>query len=348
MRAARRGDPAPDGERTILFVDEIHRFNKAQQDAFLPDVEDGDVVLIGATTENPSFAVNTPLLSRSRCSSFEPLRRAVIASARALADAERGLGAPGRRRRRRAAQRPDRQRRCAGGAARSRQRRFRAGRTTGATSTPRGSKARSSGAPAPRPAGDEHYDVVSALIKSLRGSDPDAAVYWLARMLEAGEDPLFIARRMVIFAAEDVGIADPQALRRVAAHAAASSSACPKATPDDPGGDLPRVAPKSNAVYVAYGRAAEDASAAAPPVPNHLRNAPTGLMREMGYGEGYRYAHDEPDAVADMDCLPPSLEGPHVLRADGARVREGDQAAARGMEGTETAAPRGVKLTIAD
>ena len=180
--------------------------------------------------------------------------------------------------------------------------------------------------------GEEHYNLISALHKSMRNSDPDAAVYWLARMVEAGEDPLYIARRLVRFASEDVGNADPQALTvAVAAKDAVHFIGMPEGnTALAQAAIYLATAPKSNAVYEAYNQAAEDAHQdVAEPVPLHLRNAPTRLMKELEYGKGYRYAHDEADAVADMSCLPPALEGSEVLRAEGARVRKGNQAAAR-------------------
>jgi putative ATPase len=306
------------GRRTILFVDEIHRFNKAQQDAFLPYVESGTIILIGATTENPSFEVNAALLSRSKVYVLTPLSVADVVTIleRALADTERGLGrepldvdddaltmiatlssgdargalnvlelaakaAPkseGRRRVDRAWLQRALQRRIL---------RYDKG-------------------------GEEHYNLISALHKSMRNSDPDAAVYWLARMLEAGEDPLYVARRMIRFASEDIGNADPQALAiAVAAQQAAHFIGMPEGnTALAQAAIYLATAPKSNAVYVAYGRAADDAEReVADPVPLHLRNAPTKLMKQLDYGKDYQYAHDEPDAVADMDCLPGSLKG---------------------------------------
>ena len=308
------------GRRTILFVDEIHRFNKAQQDAFLPRVEAGDIVLIGATTENPSFEVNSALLSRSQVYVLEPL--AVEATIeilhRALSDRERGLGAEPVEVEEDAVQAIAR---MANGDARTALNVLEAA----VLAAPRG------GGTAPRrvdtrfieqvaqrrmllydKTGEEHYNLISALHKSMRNSDPDAALYWLARMLEAGEDPLYIARRLIRFASEDVGIADPQALLVAVAvkdavhfigmpegNNALAESVVYLAT-----------APKSNALYLGYGQAAADAlHDVAEPVPLPLRNAPTRLMKQLDYGKGYRYAHEEPDAVAAMDCLPERLRG---------------------------------------
>ena len=306
------------GRRTIVFIDEIHRFNKAQQDAFLPRVEGGDIVLIGATTENPSFEVNAALLSRSKVFVLQPLTAAGIETIlrRALADAERGLGA----------MEVDVTDEAIAAIAR-----FANGDARSALNL-----LEFSAAAAPRPAGqsrprvdlpqleqsiqrrallydksgEEHYNLISALHKSMRNSDPDAAVYWVARMLEAGEDPLYIARRLIRFASEDIGNADPQALTvAVAAKDAAHFIGMPEGnTALAQAAIYLATAPKSNAVYTAYGAAAADAhTQAADPVPLHLRNAPTKLMKDLSYGKDYRYAHDEPDAIADMQCLPDSL-----------------------------------------
>ncbi|MBI2833634.1 MAG: replication-associated recombination protein A [Acidobacteria bacterium] len=308
------------GRRTILFVDEIHRFNKAQQDAFLPRVESGDIVLIGATTENPSFEVNSALLSRSKVFVLRPLEEMEVVEVlrRALQDEEHGLGG-------------DRLvveagaleliARFANGDARVALNVLELAAAS-ATARHRGPGGRidrdlladiiQKRALVYDKAGEEHYNLISALHKSMRNSDPDAAIYWLARMLEAGEDPLYIARRLVRFASEDVGIADPQALTvAVAAKDATHFIGMPEATTALAQAAIYlATAPKSNAVYVAYGRAAEDAHHdVAEPVPLHLRNAPTGLMRELGYGKGYRYAHDEAEGVSAMDCLPPALKG---------------------------------------
>jgi putative ATPase len=307
------------GERTIVFVDEIHRFNKSQQDAFLPHVENGTITLIGATTENPSFAVNAALLSRSKVFRLEPLADAEIATllSRALADEKNGLGA------------------------------LHVGATDEILATiaqlARGDArralstleiaadyAKSQGEPAAitietvqasqeertllyDKAGEEHYNVVSAFIKSMRGSDPDAAVYWMMRMLEAGDDPLFVLRRMLIFASEDVGNADPRALMvAVAADHAFRRMGMPE-------GLYPLAhvcvylasAPKSNAVNIAWHRAKELVAAhGALPVPKKLRNAVTKLMKDEGYGAGYKYAHDfDGGVVAGETYLPDEIAG---------------------------------------
>ena len=312
------------GRRTILFVDEIHRFNKAQQDAFLPRVEAGDIVLIGATTENPSFEVNAALLSRSQVYVLKPLPREAVAAllARALADDERGLGADG------LGADPDALgaiARHANGDARVALNLLEIGAAaalaraaeSGAAGEARLTLELASDAMQRRAllydkSGEEHFNLISALHKSMRNSDPDAAVYWLARMVEAGEDPLYVARRLVRFASEDVGNADPQALAvAVAAKEAVHFIGMPEGnTALAQAAVYLATAPKSNAVYRAYAEAAADAHReAADPVPLHLRNAPTRLMKDLDYGKGYRYAHDEPDAVAAMSCLPPSVEG---------------------------------------
>jgi putative ATPase len=306
------------GKRTIVFVDEIHRFNKAQQDAFLPRVEAGDIVLIGATTENPSFEVNAALLSRSKVAVLKPLDHAAIVRIlrRAIADEERGLGR----------QAPDVSDDALAALAQ-----FANGDARSALNL-----LQLAVATAPQPAGrpridvallektlqrkallydkggEEHFNIISALHKSMRNSDPDAAVYWLARMLEAGEDPMYIARRLVRFASEDVGNADPQALVvTVAARDAVHFMGMPEGnTALAQAAIYLAAAPKSNAVYAAYGAAAAAAhNDSAAPVPLHLRNAPTKLMKDLAYGNGYRYAHDEAEAIADMDCLPENLQG---------------------------------------
>jgi putative ATPase len=306
------------GRRTIVFIDEIHRFNKAQQDAFLPRVEAGDIVLIGATTENPSFEVNAALLSRSKVFVLKRLDEPAVIRIlrRAITDVERGLGdiAP-----------------VVTDDALAAIARYANGDARAALNL-----LQLAVATAPQPAGrpqidvpllertlqkktllydkggEEHFNIISALHKSMRNSDPDAAVYWLARMLEAGEDPLYVARRLVRFASEDVGNADPQALTvAVAAKDAVHFIGMPEGnTALAQAAIYLATAPKSNAVYRAYGAAAEAAERdAAEPVPLHLRNAPTRLMKDLQYGKGYRYAHDEADAVADMDCLPDNLKG---------------------------------------
>jgi putative ATPase len=307
------------GIRSILFIDEIHRFHKGQQDAVLHAVEQGDVVLIGATTENPSFEVNNALLSRCRVVRLEPLTDAEIEQIidRALTDAERGLGAL------RPALAPEARAHllaAAGGDARVALNALEIATLAAEPDTagrrlltlPLIEDALQRRALRYDRAGDEHYDVISAFIKSLRGSDPDAAIYWLARLLEAGEDPLFIVRRMVILAAEDVGLADPQAL--------VVATACQQAVHfvGLPEGYLPMaecalylaLAPKSNSALTAYARAREDVQATLDqPVPLHLRNAVTGLMRAFGYGQGYRYAHDYAGSVVEQQHLPDRLVG---------------------------------------
>ena len=306
------------GKRTVLFVDEIHHFNKGQQDTFLPHVEHGILILIGATTENPSFEIISPLLSRCQVLVLNPLSvediNAIID--RALGDSSRGL-------------------RSWGLELTAEARDFLVQQSQGdarvvlnaletAAALVRGSKDKKEIGLAPvqealqkkallyDKSGEEHYNVVSAFIKSLRGSDPNAALYWLMRMIEAGEDPLFIARRMIIFAAEDIGNADPQALQvAVAAKDAVHFVGLPE-------GKIPlaqvttylATAPKSNASYKAMLAAARDVEEkGALPVPLHLRNAPTALMEKLGYGEGYKYAHNFPDHVVEQEHLPEELKG---------------------------------------
>jgi putative ATPase len=307
------------GERTVLFIDEIHRFNKAQQDAILPHVENGTVTLIGATTENPSFEVNAALLSRCRVFHLQRLSDENVFGLirRALSDAERGLGTLD------IAVEDDTLAhlvRLADGDARV----ALTGLELAVDAAPRlpdePIKVTSADIEdaMQRPAllydraGEMHYNLISAFIKSVRGSDPDAAVYWLARMLEAGEDPLFVARRMIILAAEDIGLADP--------HALSVATACQQAVHfiGMPEGFLPMtecalylaLAPKSNSALRAYGRAREDVEGHLnEPVPLHLRNAVTGLMRSEGYGVGYRYAHDFASHVVEQQHLPDDLSG---------------------------------------
>jgi len=302
------------GRRTIVFIDEIHRFNKAQQDAFLPYVEHGDIILIGATTENPSFEVISALLSRSKVYALRPLTTEEIVTLlkRALADKERGLGEL-------AIEATDELLEqiavMASGDARA------------AYNTLEAAVAASPGNELSRQAvedamqrkvllydksGEEHFNLISALHKSVRSSDADAALYWLARMLEAGEDRLYIARRLVRMAIEDIGLADPRALEQtVAAQQAVHFLGIPE-------GDLAlaqaavylAVAPKSDAAYKALDLARADVSTTATePVPLHLRNAPTPLMKQFGYSAGYQHAHKFEDALTDMECLPPSLSG---------------------------------------
>jgi putative ATPase len=303
------------GRKTILFIDEIHRYNKSQQDALLPAVESGDVVLIGATTENPSFEVVGALLSRCRVFVVKPLDGPSVMSLlrRALVDKERGLGEAGLQIDDDAlmflAEVTDGDARRALGAlevaaslARGR------GRIDLATAR----KALSRKALLYDKSGEEHFNLISALHKSIRNSDADAALYWLARMIEGGEDPLYIARRLVRFASEDVGLADPHALTlAMAAQQAVHFIGQPE-------GDLAlaelvvylAAAPRSNAVYVAWGEARKDAlETRAEPPPQAIRNAPTKLMKSLGYGEGYKYAHDEAEGVSAMECLPDRLKG---------------------------------------
>ena len=342
------------GRRTILFVDEIHRFNKAQQDAFLPRVEAGDIVLIGATTENPSFEVNAALLSRSQVYVLKPLPREAVATllARALADTGRGIGKDALR------ADPDALTaiaRHANGDARVALNLLELGAAaalaraaeTGTAGEARLTLELASDAMQRRAllydkSGEEHFNLISALHKSMRNSDPDAAVYWLARMVEAGEDPLYIARRLVRFASEDVGNADPQALAvAVATKEAVHFIGMPEGnTALAQAAVYLATAPKSNAVYRAYAQAAADAHReAADPVPLHLRNAPTRLMKDLDYGRGYRYAHDEPEAVAAMSCLPRVPRGTPLLRADRARLREGDRPPPRRLAAGQGRAP---------
>jgi putative ATPase len=312
-----QGTRRQSGQRTILFVDEIHRFNKAQQDAFLPYVESGTIVLIGATTENPSFEVNAALLSRSKVFVLEPLtvEQVIAILRRALTDEARGLGAT-------LVDADDDALSAiaviASGDARAALNLLELAAHSAPVEQNRRHVTRAWLQHALQRRilrydknGEEHYNLISALHKSMRNSDPDAAVYWLARMLEAGEDPLYVARRLVRFASEDIGNADPQALAiAVAAQQAAHFIGMPEGnTALAQAAIYLATAPKSNAVYVAYGRAKDDAERqVAEPVPLHLRNAPTKLMKELDYGKDYQYSHDQPDAVADMDCLPASLK----------------------------------------
>ena len=303
------------GRATILFVDEIHRFNRAQQDAFLPAVETGVVTLIGATTENPSFELNGALLSRARVVVLEPLSPADISVVlrRALQDSERGLGAW-------SLSAPDEALEWLAVASDGDARRAlnileaaaeHAGR--GATlTTELLQDALQRRVARYDKSGEEHFNLISAYHKALRGSDPQGALYWLARMIDGGEDPMYIARRTIRFASEDVGLADPQALRVALAARDAYH------TLGSPEGELAlaeaavylATAPKSNRVYVAWG-AALDAAREYPAegVPLHIRNAPTGLMKELGYGKDYRYAHDVPEGYLPQRYLPDALEG---------------------------------------
>jgi putative ATPase len=305
-------------QRTILFVDEIHRFNKAQQDVILPHVEEGVVTFIGATTENPSFEVVSPLLSRSRVFSLEPLTPEQVKSIMdlALKDSERGLGG--------LKVEVDEDAmgflvEMAGGDARVALNTLELAVTATAPG-PNGVRHISLDTivdAAQKPAllydraGDQHYDTISAFIKSVRGSDPDAAVYWLTRMVEAGEDPLFIARRLVILAAEDIGLAEPQGLPvAVAAYQAVHFVGMPEgAIPLAEATVYLATAPKSNTAYAALNRAREEVKKSRhQPVPLHLRNPVTGLMKQKGYGKGYKYAHDFKGHFVNMDFLPQSLQ----------------------------------------
>ena len=314
------------GRRTILFIDEIHRFNKAQQDALLPAVEDGTVTLIGATTENPSFEVIGALLSRTRVLTLQPLTAEDIATLlrRALTDAERGLGKL----------HPEisdelilRLARAAAGDARVALAALEAAveattpdedgnrRVTEETIIEALGRARY----AYDKGGEEHYNLASALIKSLRNSDVNAALYWLARLIEGGADPIFIARRLCILASEDVGLADPQAIVQTAAAAQITGLVgLPEALyPLSQATIYLAQAPKSNAIKSAYMAAAEDArETAREPVPLHLRNAVTPLMKRAGYGQGYRYVHDDANAKEEMPCLPESLRGHEYYRSE--------------------------------
>ncbi len=307
------------GHRTIVFVDEVHRFNKAQQDAFLPHVEAGHIIFIGATTENPSFEVISPLLSRTKVYVLEPLTTPQIVELlrRALSDKDHGFGGESIEASEdilfRIASFANGDARAAYNTLELAVRAARPNENAARVITPelledvlqrkllRYDKA-----------GEEHYNLISALHKSVRNSDPDAALYWLARMIESGEDPLYLARRMVRMASEDIGLADPGALAvTLAAKDAFDFLGAPE-------GHLAlaqaavylSLAPKSNAVYTAYGEVIDDVhKTEAEPVPLHIRNAVTGLMKNIGYGQGYKYAHNFDDKVTDMTCLPDNLAG---------------------------------------
>ena len=329
------------GTRTVVFVDEIHRFNKAQQDAFLPHVEKGNIRLIGATTENPSFEIISALLSRSRVYVLKPLteEQIVLLLRRALTDSDRGLGAMN------VSAKEEVLRQIAAYSSGDARSAYNVLEVAAALAEQNASTS-SVGKPSPLKtakdevasvdwqqkaeitteiiqdalqkrvllydkAGEEHYNLISALHKSVRNSDPDASLYWLARMLEAGEDPLYIARRIVRMAVEDIGLADPNALALcMAARDAVDFIGMPE-------GNLAlaqaavylAIAPKSNALYTAYSDVQQDVErTAAEPVPLHLRNAATGLMKNLGYGKGYQYAHHFENKVADMQCLPDNLK----------------------------------------
>ncbi len=313
------------GSRTILFVDEIHRFNKAQQDAFLPYVERGTIRLIGATTENPSFEINAALLSRCRVYTLVALteEQVVALLGRAMADTERGLGASG------LGADADALAAIAAFSSGDARNALNALEAAARLAETRGERTvtRELAAEAMQrrvllydKRGEQHFDLISALHKSVRNSDPDAALYWLGRMLAAGEDAMYVARRVVRMAIEDIGLAAPEALNlclsaRDAMHFLGS-----------PEGDLAlaqavvylALAPKSNAVYTAYSAVQADIEAtAAEPVPLHLRNAPTRLMKELDYGKDYQYAHDVEGKVAAMECLPPSLAGRRYYQPTG-------------------------------
>ena len=305
------------GERTIVFVDEIHRFNKAQQDAFLPFVENGSIILIGATTENPSFEVNGALLSRCKVFVLHSLSTddLVVLLRRALAD-PRGFGGQ------RVEMAPELLEAVAGfanGDARTALSTLEMvvlnGETKGDAVTVTAEtveQCTSRKSLLYDKKGEEHYNLISALHKSMRNSDPDAAVYWLARMLEAGEDPLYVARRVTRFASEDVGLADPRALEiAVAAYQACHLIGMPECSVHLTQAVVYlSLAPKSNALYTAYEAAKRDAlSQLAEPVPLVIRNAPTRLMKALDYGKGYQYAHDTADKLTTMQCLPDSLVG---------------------------------------
>ncbi len=326
------------GEKTILFVDEIHRFNKAQQDAFLPFVERGSIVMIGATTENPSFEVNGALLSRCKVFVLQALKTEELIALlqRALRD-ERGFG---KQKVEIAPELIEAIAVFANGDARSALSTLEMavlnGEThEGVTCVTRETieQCTSKKSLLYDKKGEEHYNLISALHKSMRNSDPDAAVYWLARMLEAGEDPLYVARRITRFASEDIGLADPRALEvAVAAYQACHLIGMPECSVHlTEAAVYMSLAPKSNALYVAYESAKKDAlTMLAEPVPLVIRNAPTKLMKELEYGKGYQYAHDTKDKLTDMQCLPDSLLGKEYYRPTeeglearfGARLRE--------------------------
>jgi putative ATPase len=307
------------GQRTIVFVDEVHRFNRAQQDAFLPHVEAGNVLLIGATTENPSFEVIAPLLSRMKVYVLESLseRQILELLGRALTDSSRGLGNENIEAKEKVLERIAV---LANGDARAAYNTLEAlvqGTNPDARSRKVLSEERLSDVLQKKllpydQAGEEHYNLISALHKSVRNSDPDAALYWLARMLESGEDPLYLARRMVRMASEDIGLAEPGALAvTMAAKEAFDFIGAPEGYLALAQAALYlSLAPKSNALYTAYGAVQEDLQKTiAEPVPLHLRNAVTGLMGHLGYGKGYQYAHNREDKVTDMTCLPEGLVG---------------------------------------
>lgn len=322
------------GEKTILFVDEIHRFNKAQQDAFLPFVEKGSIVLIGATTENPSFEVNSALLSRCKVFVLQALTTQDLTGLlrRAVQD-PRGFGGLD-------LEISDEMLEMIAGFSNGDARMalntlemvvLNGVRENGKTHVTRETleQCTSKKSLLYDKKGEEHYNLISALHKSMRNSDPDAAVYWLARMLEAGEDPLYVARRLIRFASEDIGMADSRALEvAVAAYQASHFNGMPECSVNLTHAVVYlSLAPKSNALYMAYENAKKDAEQMlAEPVPLVIRNAPTGLMKELHYGEGYVYAHDTEDKLSSMRCLPDSLQGRHYYQPTSqgseARVQE--------------------------
>jgi putative ATPase len=317
MAEAERGSRS--GRRTIVFIDEVHRFNKSQQDAFLPHVEAGNIILIGATTENPSFEVISPLLSRTRVYVLQALSDTQILTLlqRALTDTERGLGNENISTDSEVLQRIAT---MANGDARAAYNTLEAVVRSAAPDN-EGRRALSVELMEQTlqrkfltydKSGEEHYNLISALHKSIRNSDADATLYWLVRMLESGEDPLYVARRLVRMASEDIGLAEPNALAVTIAAMQAADFVGP------PEGNLAlaqaavylALAPKSNALYIGYGQASKDLQESrAEPVPLQLRNAVTGLMKNVGYGRGYQYAHDYDEKVTDMSCLPDSLAG---------------------------------------
>ena len=319
MDGARRLRAAT-GRRTVLFVDEVHRFNKAQQDAFLPYLETGDIVMFGATTENPSFELNAALLSRAKVYVLTPLVEAELVTllGRALGDGERGLGAAALTLEEGAVELIAA---LADGDARvaytvlevAADAAGQGGRLSMALVREVVQRRRA----AYDKEGEQHYNLVSALHKSLRNSDVDASLYWLARMLEGGADPRFLARRLLRVASEDVGLADPRALEQAAAAAHAVEHVgmpeCELALAQAV--VYLALAPKSNALYTGYGAAKRLVADRPPyPVPLAIRNAPTRLMKELGYGDGYVYAHDTDEKVGDLDCLPPELAGESLYR----------------------------------
>ncbi len=325
------------GRRTLLFVDEFHRFNRAQQDAFLPYVERGDILLIGATTENPSFEINGALLSRMKTLVLKPLGVGEVAKILkvALEDGERGLGG-------RVSASESVLQKIANASDGDARRALTALETAvglvregGEIDDETVREALQKKTLLYDKSGEEHYNLISALHKSVRNSDADAALYWVSRMMESGEDGMYIARRLVRMASEDIGLADPTAVG-IAMDAARAFEMI-----GYPEGKIMLAqaavylarAPKSNALYVALGEAEEDvAKTAADPVPLHLRNATTALMKEVGYGEGYRYAHDDPKANEEMECLPPSLARRRYFSS--VRTAQGDTSEAQVDEGS--------------